>query len=163
MQHKNIISFILLLICIVFSNTGEAQLVNFKFEQIDSLQRIKYKPVLVFIHTNWCKYCKAMESVTFKNEEIIAQINKDYYCVLLNAETKNDIYFNNKLYHYQPTGVNTGINELAEYLASINKEISYPTTCVLNFKNEIIFQQNGFLSIKAMKYLLELFKIKVDQ
>lgn len=155
MKYKNIISFILLLICINFLSTSKAQIASYKFEQIDSLQTIKYKPVLVFIHTDWCKYCKALKNVTLKNDEIIALINNNYYCIFLDAETRNIIYFNNKTYHYQPTGANTGINELAEQLATINKEISYPTTCILNYKNEIQYQQSGFLSVKVMRYVLE--------
>jgi hypothetical protein len=43
-------------------------------------------------------------------------------------------------------------------LGTINNQISYPVLCVLNYKNEIVFQHNSFLNAKDLLLILE--KIK---
>jgi thiol:disulfide interchange protein len=30
------------------------------------------KPIVVFVHTSWCKYCKMMENITFKTQKLLA-------------------------------------------------------------------------------------------
>ncbi|MEJ7675553.1 MAG: thioredoxin family protein [Chitinophagaceae bacterium] len=103
-----------------------SQIKQYQFEQIDSLQKTEKKIVVVFIHTNWCKYCEAMKHTTFKNKELINTLNKNFYFINLDAEEKRSIAFNNNTFHYKPTGNQTGINELAEQLGDINGKVSFP-------------------------------------
>lgn len=131
-----------------------AQLQNYQFEQIDSLQKVEPRPVIVFIHTTWCRYCVAMMQTTFKDKSIITELNKKHYLVLLDAEAKQDIFFNNHLFKFKATGNNTGSHELAEQLALINGHIAFPAICILNPKTEIIFQQSSYLSSADLKQIL---------
>ena len=55
----------------LFANTSLAQLKIIEFSKIDSLQKKQPKICVVFIHTNWCKYCALMQNTTFKNDNII--------------------------------------------------------------------------------------------
>lgn len=123
-----------------------AQLKAYQFEEIDSLQKIENRIVMIFIHTDWCKYCQTMKNTTFKNDNIIEQINKQFYFIDLNAEEKKDIVFSNHIFKYKPTGTNTGINELAEQLGTVDSKVSYPTLCFLNADNEIILQYPQYIS-----------------
>ncbi|TKB99027.1 thioredoxin family protein [Pedobacter cryophilus] len=132
----------------------EAQIKTIKFEQNDSLQSIKNKPLVIFIHTDWCQYCQSMENTTFKNKEIIKLLNEKFYFISLNAEEEKNIWFNQRNFNYQPTGYKTGINELAKELATHNGQLSYPAICFLNSKNEIIYQHHGFLSAPQFLKLL---------
>jgi thioredoxin-related protein len=134
----------------------QAQLKVFKFEQIDSLQSIENRNLVIFIHTDWCQYCQSMENSTFKNKEIIKLLNDKFYFISLNAEEKKNIWFNQRYFKYKPSGFKTGINELAEELATNNGQLSYPALCFLNPENEIIYQNHGFLSSTQ---LIKLFKI----
>lgn len=124
------------------------------FAQINSLFKTNPKPVVVFIHTDWCKICKIMENSTLKNKGVIKKLNANYYFVSLNAEEKNTIIFNNLAFKHQPNGVNTGVNQLAEQLGTINGELAYPTICVLNKKHEIVFQYNKLLHSKEFIQIL---------
>jgi thioredoxin-related protein len=137
------------------TSTGFCQLKSRSFEEIDSLQQIQKRKIIVFIHTDWCQYCQRMKVTTFKNQEIIQKLNSDFYFVDLNAEEKRDIKFNNQIFKYQPSGNNVGLNELAIQLGTINNQIVYPVLCVLNEKNEIIFQYSNYLTPKDFKNLLE--------
>lgn len=134
---------------------GFAQLNMVQFEQIDSLQTIEKRNVIVFIHTDWCKYCSVMKSKTFKNKEVVHLINKQFYFIELNAEEKRKIAFNYSTFAFKPNGSNTGVHELATELGTIKNQISYPVLCILNSKNEIVFQHNNFLNAKDLLLILE--------
>jgi len=136
----------LLFFIVLFPTKTFAQLKAYQFEEIDSLQKVENRKVMIFIHTDWCKYCQRTKSTTFKNDSIIEQINKQFYFIDLNAEEKRNIVFNNHVFKYKPTGINTGINELAEQLGTIDSKVSYPTLCFLNADNEIIFQYPQYIT-----------------
>ncbi|MBW4361193.1 thioredoxin family protein [Flavobacterium taihuense] len=134
---------------------GFAQLKTYSFEQIDSLQTIQKRKVIMFIHTDWCKYCQAMKNSTFKNKEVIKNLNENFYLVSLNAEEKRAITFKSRKFIFKTYGNTAGINELAHELATINNQTSYPTICILNAQNDIVFQQSNYLPTKDFLIVLE--------
>jgi thioredoxin-related protein len=138
--------------------SGFAQLKTYSFEQIDSLQRNQNRKMIVFVHTDWCKYCQAMKNSTFKNKEVIKNLNENFYFITLNAEEKRTITFNTKKFVFKTNGNATGIHELAYELASKNNQTAYPAICVLNATYEIIFQQSNYFTAKD--FLVELEKLK---
>ncbi|WP_343696073.1 thioredoxin fold domain-containing protein [Flavobacterium sp.] len=140
------------------TSTGFCQLKNRTFEDVDSLQQIQKRKIIVFIHTDWCQFCQRMKATTFKDKEIIEKLNSNFYFVDFNAEEKRDITFHNQTFKYKPSGNNIGVHELALELGTINDQIVYPVLCVLNEKNEIIFQNNSYLNPKDLKLLLEKLK-----
>lgn len=135
--------------------SGFAQLKTYSFEEAEKLAKENPKPFVVFIHTSWCKYCKMMENSTFKNPEIIHLLNSDFYFISLDAESKNDIHFNNHTFQFKPKGQNTGIHELATALATINSQVVYPTITILKSDFSIVFQKHSFLSSKELLIILE--------
>jgi methyl coenzyme M reductase subunit C len=68
----------------------------------------------------------------------------------LNAEEKQDITFLGKIFTYKPTGINTGMHELAVELGTIKKTIIYPTTIILNTVFEIDAQLTGLYNARKM-------------
>jgi thioredoxin-related protein len=140
------------------SATGFCQLKSNSFEEIDSLQQIQKRKIIVFIHTDWCQFCQRMKATTFKNQEIIEKLNSDFYFIDFNAEEKRDIKFNNQVFKFLPSGNDVGVHDLALQLGTNNKQIVYPVLCVLNEKNEIIFQYSNYLSPKDFKIILEKLK-----
>ncbi|MEA9413684.1 thioredoxin family protein [Flavobacterium sp. PL02] len=149
---------ILFLFFLSITSTGFAQLSSYSFEQIDSLQQIQKRKVIVFIHTDWCKYCQAMKNSTFKNKTIVTQLNDEFYFVDFNAEEKRTIRFNNQTFNYKPNGNSSGVNELAIQLGTVNNQITYPIVCVLNPENEIIFQDTSYRNAKDFEVILEKLK-----
>jgi thioredoxin-related protein len=138
--------------------SGFAQLKTYSFEEAEKLCKENPKPYVVFIHTSWCNYCKMMKNSTFKNPEVIKILNTDFYFISLDAESKEDIYFNNNTFKFKPKGENTGIHELATELATIDSQVVYPTVTVLNPDFSIVFQKHSFLNAKELLAILE--KIK---
>ena len=138
--------------------SGFAQLKTYTFEEAEKLSQQNPKPFVVFIHTCWCKYCKMMENSTFKNPKIITLLNNNFYFILLDAESKDDIHFNNHTFKFKPKGQNTGIHELATELATINSQVVYPTVTILQTDYTILFQKPSFLTAKELLIILK--KIK---
>jgi thioredoxin-related protein len=149
---RNLVIFIALILSI---QQGYAQLKTVQFEQLDSLQSSDERPVVIFIHTDWCKYCEAMKNTTLKDEKIVSLLNEKYYYIDFDAETKRNIEINGYTFKYKPSGNNTGVHELAEHLGTIDKEISYPTLCFLSEKNDITYQYNQFISASDLSNLLK--------
>ncbi|WP_269226933.1 thioredoxin family protein [Flavobacterium eburneipallidum] len=135
--------------------SGFAQLKTYTFEEAEKLSKENPKPLVVFIHTSWCNYCKMMENSTFKNPEIIAILNNNFYFISLDAENKEDIQFNNHKFQFKPNVQNTGIHELATALATINSQVVYPTVTILESDYSIVFQKGSFISDKELLTVLE--------
>lgn len=153
---KNWVYILLIFFWVIPS--GFAQLKTYSFEEAEELTKSKPKPVVIFIHTSWCNYCKMMENSTFKNPEIINLLNNDFYFISLDAESKEEIHFNNHTFKFKPKGQNTGIHELATALATIDSQVIYPTITILESDLTILFQKHSFLNAKALLTILE--KIK---
>ncbi|MFD3004019.1 thioredoxin family protein [Pontibacter toksunensis] len=141
-------------VAILLSQPTFAQPNSFPFGQLESLQKEERRPMVVFISTDWCRYCSGMKLSTFRDEQVVKLLNASFYFVSLNAEEKKDISFYGHTYKYKPTGNETGVHELAEQLGSIKGQLSYPTLSVLNADMEIMYQYGGFLSAKELVFIL---------
>lgn len=133
------------------------QLISHNFESVDSLQQLDKRNVVVFLHTDWCKYCKSMEKTTLANGEVIDKLNQETYFVTFEAESKQDVHFNHAKFSYIPRGRNTGTHELAEALGTIDGKLNFPVICILNSEYEIVFQFSGFLTSDALLKILASF------
>lgn len=143
------------IICLILANLlASSQIKQYKFEQIDSLQRVQQRPIFVFIHASWCKYCMAMQNIAFKQDVIVNTLNSKYYFLSLDAEEKRSILFKGKNYKYIPNGNSTGVNELAVSLAAIKGGISFPTNCILNAEGKLLTRKAGYLSPKELLAIL---------
>lgn len=143
------------------AQSEKTKLHTYTFSEVEKLHQQKYKYV-VFIYTDWCKFCFGMKNNTFKNEEIITILNDKFYFVKLNAEQKEDISFFGRNFTYKPSGNKTETNELARELALIDGRISYPTTTILNQKLEIDLQLNNYINSKKMSIILNTY-LKLNQ
>lgn len=156
-MKKYLLMMITLVGVLLKAQSSLVGLKTYPFEQIDSLQKTEKRPVLVFIHTDWCKYCQTMKNTTFKNESVVRLLNTKFYFIELNAEEKRNIVYNNHRFKYKPTGTTTGTNELAEQLGTVENRQAYPTLCFLNPEHEIIFQYPQYLNANALTTLLRQF------
>ncbi|MEP7195365.1 MAG: DUF255 domain-containing protein [Saprospiraceae bacterium] len=108
------------------------------WEQMVNAQKKEKRKVVVDIYTDWCGWCKRMDATTFQDPLVINAINKKFYAVKFNAEKKEDINFNDKVYKFIAQG-NGGYHELAAMIA--NGKLSYPT---------FVFMDENINSIQAL-------------
>lgn len=127
---------------------------SYTFEDLDKLMEISPKNIVVFIYTDWCKYCKNMEQTTFKNQKVQELLKNEFYFVSFNGEQKESIVFNENQFDYKPRGRHNGTHELAMALGSIDGELSYPIFLILNESYEVIFQYNAFIDANQLVQIL---------
>ena len=113
------------------------------------------RPVAIFLHAKWCRFCKNMEQTTFQDADIVSLLNKNYYFISFDGEQKEEVGFRNHQFKYQPTGRDMGTHELAAALGNVDGQLVYPTFVLLNPKYEIIFQYNAFLNSQDLEKILE--------
>jgi thioredoxin-related protein len=154
MRKKNISIFMIWTCILSLAQNSFTQIITYPFEQLDSLQKTEKRNIIVFIHTDWCKYCQLMKNTTLKDDRVIKLLNDKFYFVDLNAEEKRNIVFNRHNFKYKPTGANTGTHELADQLGNFEDKLSYPTLCILNADYEIIFQYPEYMNVKDLKDFL---------
>jgi len=126
--------YILLASLLLLSNSLFAQIKEYSFESVEQAVDKDPKHIVIFIHTDWCGYCKSMENTTFKNPKIINKLNTDFYFITFNAEKQETITFRDREFKFIPNGKKLGVHQLALELGMINNTISYPILTVLNDK-----------------------------
>ena len=125
---------------------------HYSMTEIRQIQEKSPKKLIVDVYTDWCSWCKKMDKNTYLNQAIIQQLNEDFYFVKLNAETKDSIFFDNKMFTYQPQ---YKVNELA--LALLNGQMSYPSTVFLDEKFALLTVVPGYLTPKDLSPILTYF------
>ncbi|MCO6461614.1 MAG: DUF255 domain-containing protein [Saprospiraceae bacterium] len=128
----------------------------YTFEEAVQQNKIKKKKIMVDLYTDWCGWCKVMDKNTFSNEDIISYINKYYYPVKFNAECRDKINYNNKVYSFVG-GKGRGYNELALLLSG--GRLSYPTVVFIDEDLNVIQPIQGYQEpsdfYKIMRYFGE--------
>ncbi len=98
------------------------------FEDLNDSLSVEMKPIMVFIHADWCKFCLMQEQTTFKDSTIIKEL-ENYYCLKLNVNTEHPINFLGRDYGIRKVSENRYEHELARFLTDNPKdEISLPST-----------------------------------
>jgi thioredoxin-related protein len=146
---------LILLLILTAIPSSFAQLKTHSFEEVGQLSKENPKLIVVFIYTSWCKYCKIMENSTFKNPVVVKELNENFYFISFDAETKQDVTFNNHIFRFKPTGTNTGRHELATALATIDNQVIYPTLTILGTDYTILLQKHSYLNAKSVLSILE--------
>ena len=129
-----------------------ASLKHYSMTEIRQLSAQKPKKLVIDVYTDWCSWCKKMDKTTYQNEGVIQQINEDFYFIKLNAETKDSIFFDNKMFTYQNQ---YKVNELA--LALLSGHMSYPSTVFLDEKFALLTVVPGYLTPKDLSPILKYF------
>ena len=117
-------------------------------------KRSKKQPrkIVIDVYTDWCGWCKKMDKTTFADEKIAKYVNKHYYAVKLDAETKEEIVLNGKTYKFNPKW---GVNEIAAEL--LQGKLGYPSTVYLDEKFNMLAPVMGFYDTKKFENLLTYF------
>jgi uncharacterized protein YyaL (SSP411 family) len=117
----------------------------YSVEEAFAMNKKQPKKILIDVYTDWCKWCKVMDSETYSNPVIADYVNKNYYPVKLNAEQKTDIILNGKTYKFQAAGGH-GYNELAAEL--LGGQMGYPSTVFLDEQTKMIQPVQGYIKAR---------------
>lgn len=112
------------------------------------------RKIFVDVYTDWCSWCKRMDSTTFISPAVAQYLNDHYYPVKFNAEQQKEIVFKDKTYQFKKNGAK-GYHELAaEWL---NNRLSYPTVVFLDENQGTIQPLQGYQDAAKMEAVLNYF------
>ena len=125
------------------------------FEDAYKLNKKKPKRIFVDVYTDWCGWCKKMDKETFQDPEIAKYMQKNFYCVKLDAETKDTIVIDTvKFVNRNPKG-RGGNNQLAVEL--LRGKMSYPSYVFLNEENNWLTVVPGYQTAADFAPILHYF------
>ncbi|OAD45387.1 thioredoxin family protein [Polaribacter atrinae] len=145
---KTLLFFFILSTGMLFSQKSNT-LLSFSFEEAYKLQEKEKKPLVVFFHTKWCKYCFAMKKSTFMDKKVIDLLNQNFYFITFDAESTDTLKIKDKTFK-----IKSGVHQIVEVLASKNNTISYPSTIIISTNNTIEEQIDSFLSAEEITKIL---------
>ncbi len=118
------------------------QLVDWlSMEEAQERAREEGKWVLIDVYTEWCGFCRRMNTETYRDENVLKAIEENYLAVRLDAESKDVITFN---------GHQIEKRDLAyEFRVS-----SYPTTIIIAHDGEPFAAQPGFMDAPTFTNIL---------
>jgi len=146
--------FILLVIFPSFMLTAQNTSVKwYTIEEAEKLIRDNPRPIFIDTYTDWCGWCKKLDSDVFSDPVIANILNEKYYAVKFDAESRKSVVFQGKTYKNDGTIGRT--HQLA--YALLKGKMSYPTVVFLNNKAEVITPLPGFRSAKEFEPILEFF------
>ena len=155
---KKCFKSIIVLAIIFYSSNAQAQTTEAKtdkkinwmsFEEAVAKSDKNPKKMFIDVYTEWCGWCKKMDANTFTDSTIIELMNKDFYAVKLDAETRDTIRFRDKQFVYLPE---YKANQIA--LDLLKGKMGYPNFVVLDEQFAIISAFPGYKTVPETKGLL---------
>ncbi|HRI26857.1 MAG TPA: DUF255 domain-containing protein [Chitinophagales bacterium] len=116
---------------------AESSLINWlTMEEMEEKMKSEPRKVVIDLYTDWCGWCKKMDKATFQHPDVAAYINKNFYAVKLDAETKETLSFRGQKWEFMPNpNGRKGTNKLAAVIILGNSptgRIGYPTIAFLD-------------------------------
>jgi len=151
-KHLAITFYFFILTTIGLSQPEKNGLVNWiSFKEAQEKNKQLQKPFIIDIYTDWCGWCKHMMKTTYSNPGLANYINSNFYAVKFDAETKDTIEYNGKIYKPISKEPKTP-HELA--IKFLGNSLSYPSTMFVtnNFEYNLLTQ--GFLEDKKIEPIL---------
>ncbi|MBQ5576603.1 MAG: thioredoxin family protein, partial [Bacteroidales bacterium] len=148
---KKILIAVILIICGFKSQAQEdlGPIEWISFEEAEKRDSVESRPFLIDVYTDWCGWCKRMMATTFQNQALAQYINKNFYCVRFDAETKDTVKFHGK--EWTSDG---RVNKLAYML--MGDRLSYPTIVYID-RGKRINPIPGYMQVKDIEPILVYF------
>lgn len=123
-------------------------------DQIIEKSKTEKRKIFVDVYTDWCGWCRHMDSTTFADPKVAAYINEKFYALKFNAEQTGDIVFKEKTYKFIKEGKG-GHHELAALW--LNNRMSYPTSVFLDEDLNLIQPLPNYQDATKMDIILHYF------
>jgi thioredoxin-related protein len=124
----------------------------YSIEEAFTLSKTEPRKIMIDVYTDWCGWCKVMDSKTFSNKIIAEYLNANFYPVKFNAEQKEDVVLNGKSFKFVESGQH-GYNQLAAEL--LNGQLGYPSVVFLDENTNMITPLPGYKEAKVFDQIIK--------
>jgi len=136
------------------SQTEASKVKWYTFEEAIKLNEKNPKKIFIDVFTDWCGWCKTMDKNTFSNPVIAEYLNKYYYPVKFNAESKQDVSYKGTV--YKNKGAETrSPHDLA--IALLNGQLSYPSVVYMDGDSKLLTAVPGYNTPADIEPILAFF------
>jgi thioredoxin-related protein len=125
------------------------------FEEAVEANKSNPKKFLIDVYTDWCGWCKKMDRTTFQNPEVVSYVNKKYHAVKLNAERKDTVKLDDKVFVNENPGRKRNPHQLA--ISLMNGKMSYPTIVYLDEQGNMLQPIAGFQDAESIMPIINFF------
>lgn len=150
------IAFLLpLLFLLVVDEPAYGQHNNLAFKNLEADINETPKPILLYIYTNWCVYCKMQQEQMKKDTALQGLLKNKFYHISFDAESKETIIFTRQTYQYKPNGLENGVHELTLLGWDRRQAIAYPLWLLFDKNYKLIYRNSGSITINQLKKMLD--------
>lgn len=111
------------------------------FEEALKIAKTEDKVILVDFFTDWCGWCKKMDSETYSNKEIVDLLHKDFVTVKINPEKQGSITLGDQTLSWERFAAEVGVT-------------GYPATAFFTPNFQLIDLVPGYYDPGNMELLL---------
>lgn len=155
-MKKTILITIFCALLSIMAYSQENDVKWYTIEEAEKLMNEAPKPLFIDTYTDWCGWCKRMDSETFSNSVIANILNNDFYPVKFDAESSDEVTFFGQKF------INDGTAGKAHQLAIalLQGNLAYPTVVILTPKDGKIYVTPiaGYKVPKELELILSFFK-----
>jgi len=116
--------------------------------------KLSSKKVLLFIYTDWCNSCKVMLNASLSHPIIADYINAHYCPVMLNAETKDTLFFQGQYFVNNP---NDGHPFHQFVMSALQQRIVLPSMLFVSSSEQVISPAPWFMTSEYLEPVLSFF------
>ncbi|WP_199117374.1 thioredoxin family protein [Pedobacter sp. ASV28] len=127
------------------------QLKSYKIDQLEKLQKVEPRKVLIYVYASWCSYCKAMDQVVWRDTSIIRLLNRSVYFVKFDVEQQDVVFFNGAKYDFKAS---KGVHDFVLEITRSKHQIAYPMLVLWSEDYKPLIEYHSFLSAKELKEIL---------
>ena len=151
------INFIVLIMASSVFSQAEKTVNWLSFEQLNDSIQVQTKKVFIDFYADWCAPCIKMQKEVFTDSLIIEILNKDYYAVKMNVETKDTISFGEQTFINERIKKRNPVHQIPLLMArQKNKPFSLPALVFLDERFQATSRYFQYLNVVQLsKILLE--------